>query len=213
MLVKGAFFFFGWRDRLRAFTSIASKTDGRRPWFLLPGLLSLCFFMPGCGGGDQRTVAPPNALAQRLVGANEIPDLALCLGRIGAALRKEADQAASNFNCATGTYQGLTNEGRHCMLKIDGLARSFFFQVEQQAVAIKWEIVAHAADGSPVDNLEDASAPAQPGIQLTRFTGTQIPLTEALILRLSAGAARLPEMIYQRSEDSVTKFITCKFGK
>jgi hypothetical protein len=75
------------------------------------------------------------------------------------------------------------------------------------------ELFAHNAEGLPMLNIEDAGAPQQPGIQLKRFTGSLVPTTEYLILRIAGGRPVLPEMIYQITENGTTKSVLCRFGK
>ncbi len=213
MRVILSLFFNRSKFRLAPLTRVISRTNGhgRRKISLisLPIITLLC----SCGGGDVRQIGSRSDPAQRLMTVQEIPDLSNCLGQLGTALKTTSQRQNINLNCATGTYRGLTNEGRDCSLKIDGAAQVFRFQVEQEIVAIKWEIVAHAANGMPLDNLHDASATGQPGIELSRFTGSLIPVTEALTLRIGAGLPALPKMIYQRSENGATKFTVCNFGR
>lgn len=179
-------------------------------WLALGGML-----LAGCGG-DQKavTVFPKeNARAQRVVEASDVPNLIQCVNQLSIALKKQANSVDVNLHCVAGTYQGETSEGRKCSLKIDDDQPGFQFQVERERVDIRWEKVAYAADGSPVHNLEDSSVPGQPGVQLTRFSGAQMPLTEALIMRIGAGAPVLPQMIYQHTLGSTTKTVRCVFGK
>lgn len=169
----------------------------------------------GCGGGDGNgsPVVMKSFYAQRVVGVTDMPNLSLCLGQLGTALQKNPGQREVSLDCATGIYRGLTTDGRDCALKVDGETGEFEFQLERELVLIKWENVAHGADGSAIHNLEDASATAQPGIQLTRFTGGLVPVTEALILRVGTGVPLLAKMIYQRTADGVTSAALCRFGK
>lgn len=175
----------------------------------------LIAFLSGCGAGDGGglPVAQKSVLAQRVVGVADMPNLYSCLGELGAALRKKPEGREVGFDCATGTYSGRTSRGRVCALQVDGGTGEFEFQVEGEAVSIKWEDVAHAADGSDIHNLEDASVPAQPGVQLTRFTGSLVPVTEALILRVGTGVPMIAQMIYQRTADGATHSVLCNFGK
>lgn len=152
-------------------------------------------------------------LAQRVVAAAQVPNLYRCLSELGAALRKDPGRGTVSLECATGTYRGLTSTGRHCELKIDGVTGVFRFTLERDAVSIRKEDVAHAADGRSLHNLADASAPDQPGIQLTRFTGAPMPVTEALILRFGGRLPALPQMIYQRSAGGQPETVLCSFGK
>lgn len=178
-------------------------------------LITQSWMLAGCGGKPDasQTVLKENLRAQRAVTITELPDLFVCLQQIDTALQKNPRQAGVGINCATGTYRGLTPEGRDCAMQIDGDAGTFTLQVESEVFRIQWENVAFAADGSAIHNLEDASVPGQPGIQLTRFTGAQIPLTEALIFRAGKGVPALPQMIYQRNERDANKFVRCSFGK
>ena len=178
-------------------------------------LVTQTCMLAGCGGQPDasQTLLKENLRAQRAVTITELPDLFTCLRQIDTALQKNPRQPGVGINCATGTYRGLTPEGRDCAMQIDGDAGTFTLRVEPEVFSIHWENVAFAADGSAIHNLEDASTPGQPGIQLTRFTGARIPLTEALILRAGKGAPALPEMIYQRNEGDANKFVRCSFGK
>jgi hypothetical protein len=182
--------------------------------------LSAAAIAAGClaGCGDNRSqpdtpVMRESLLAQRVVAVTEIPNLYRCLNDLGAALQKDPGHGKASLACATGTYRGTTSAGRHCELKVDGETGEFRFQLESEIVSIKLEQLAHAADGSPIHNLADASAPAQPGIQLTRFTGALVPVTEALILRFGSGLPALPQMIYQRTTDGPPRAVLCSFGK
>lgn len=178
-------------------------------------LVTQTCLLAGCGGKPDASQAllKENLRAQRTVTITELPDLFVCLQQIDTALQKNPRQAGVGINCASGTYRGLTTEGRDCAMQIDGDAGTFTLRVESEIFNIQWENVAFAADGSAIHNLEDASAPGQPGIQLTRFTGARTPLTEALILRAGKGVPALPQMIYQRNEGDANKFVRCSFGK
>jgi hypothetical protein len=172
--------------------------------------------LSACGDNRDAPAAPAmqeSLLAQRVVAVSAIPDLYRCLSDLGAALQKDAGFGTVDLACATGTYRGATSAGRHCELKIDGPARVFRFEIEHDIVSIRIEPVAHAADGRPLHNLADASAPAQPGIQLTRFSGAPVPVTEALILRFGSGLPALPQMIYQRTATGPPETVLCSFGK
>jgi hypothetical protein len=172
--------------------------------------------LSGCGDNRNPPGAPAmqeSLLAQRVVAVTAVPDLYRCLSDLGAALQKDPGFGTVNLACATGTYRGQTSAGRHCELKIDGLAGVFRFELERDIVSIRIEQVALAADGRPLHNLADASAPAQPGIQLTRFSGAPVPVTEALILRFGSTLPALPQMIYQRTADGPPQTVLCSFGK
>lgn len=172
--------------------------------------------LPGCGDNRHDAAAPAlreSLLAERVVAVTEVPNLYRCLGDLGKALRQDPGHGSINLACATGTYLGTTSAGRHCELKVDGQTGVFRFQLEKEIVSIKLAQVAHAADGTSIHNLADASAPAQPGIQLTRFSGAPVPITEALILRFGGGTPALPQMIYQRTADGPPTSILCRFGK
>jgi hypothetical protein len=175
---------------------------------LLVGVLS------GCGGSqDQVPIAKESLLAERVVVVNDVPNLLLCLGQLSAVLQKNPGDTDVSLSCAAGTYRGMTSEGRECELKVDSDKGVFRLQVEREAVSINWGNVAHTMEGRPMHNLEDASAPSQRGIQLTRFTGSLVPVTEALILRVGTAGLKLPQMIYQRTADGATKSVVCNFGK
>lgn len=172
--------------------------------------------LSGCGDNRDAGTAPAlreSLLAQRVVAVSAVPELYRCLSDLGAALRKEPGFGIVDLACATGTYRGLTSAGRHCELKIDGPAGLFRFELERDIVSIRIEQVAHAADGRPLHNLADASAPSQPGIQLIRFSGAPQPATEALILRFGSGQPALPQIIYQRTAAGPTESVLCNFGK
>jgi hypothetical protein len=172
------------------------------------GCLSAC----GDNRPDQPAAPRPSLLSERVVAVTEMPDLYRCLSDLGQALRKQAGRGQASLACAAGTYRGQTSAGRPCELRIDGENGLFRFQLEGETVEIKLERAVHAADGAPIHNLEDASAPAQPGIQLTRFTGAFVPVTEALILRFGGALPSLPQMIYQRSAAGPPQSILCRFG-
>jgi hypothetical protein len=181
-------------------------------------LLSVLAAAVLCSCGDNRNppdtpVMQESLLAQRVVAVTAVPDLYRCLSDLGAALQKDPGFGTVNLACATGTYRGMTSAGRHCELKIDGPAGVFRFELERDVVSIRIAQVAHAADGRALHNLADASAPAQPGIQLTRFSGAPVPVTEALILRFGSGLPALPQMIYQRTAAGPPETVLCSFGK
>jgi hypothetical protein len=180
-------------------------------------LISLVLFpvlLPGCGGNsDQAMAERKSALAERVVVVNDMPNLQLCLGQLSAALLKKPGDTDISFNCAAGTYRGLTPEGRLCELKVDSDAGTFRFRVGEDAVSIKWDTSAHTAQGRPMHNLEDASAPPKRGIQLTQFTGGAVPVTEAMILRVGTGKPALPELTYLRTADGAIQSVPCVFGK
>lgn len=170
--------------------------------------------LSACGGGGQPTTAtPPVATPARVVAAADVPALSNCLGHIGAALRKDPLQRDVGLDCASGVYRGLTATGRACSLEIDGASGAFEFRAEDEVVQIRWENVAYTAEGKAVHNLEDTSAPQQPGIQLTRFEGAPTPVTQSLALRMGRGSPVLPTMVYQRSEAGAGKSVLCNFGK
>lgn len=172
--------------------------------------------LSGCGDNRDSRAAPPmqdSLLAQRVVAVSAVPDLYRCLGELGAALQKAPGLAKVDLACATGTYRGLTGAGRHCQLTVDGPAGLFRFELERDIVSIRVEQATHAADGRPLHNLADASTPAHPGIELTRFSGAPVPVTEALILRFGSGRPALPQMIYQRTAAGPAETVVCDFGK
>lgn len=189
------------------------------PSACLPGALCAALVaaaLSGCGDNRDAGAAqamPESLLAQRVVAVTALPDLYRCLSDVGAALQKDPGFAKANLACATGTYRGMTSAGRHCELKIDGPAGVFRFELEHDVVTIPIEQIAHAADGRALHNLADASAPAQPGIEVTRFRGAPEPVTEALILRFGSGRPALPQMIYQRSGAGLPQTTVCSFGK
>ncbi len=170
--------------------------------------------LSACGGGGQPTATTaPIATPVRVVAAADVPALSNCLGNIGAALRKNPLQRDVGLDCASGAYRGLTPTGRACSLEVDGASGAFEFRVEDEVVQIRLEDVAYTADGKAVHNLEDTSAPQQPGIQLTRFEGAPTPITQSLALRMGRGPPVLPTMVYQRSEAGASKFVFCNFGR
>lgn len=191
----------------RALTNTLSK-------LLTSGLaLGLCV---GCGGNQDADTAPlsrASLRAQHVVAPGEMSDLSHCLEQLASALQKQAGTEQLSLHCASGTYRGQNSAGRLCELKIDAATGMFRFQLEREVVSILWGNVAYASDGRPIHNLEDASTVAQPGIQLSRFTGSLTPQTEILILRLDAGISRLPKMIYQRTADGATQSAVCNFGR
>ena len=164
-----------------------------------------------CSGGDI-SVGKAAVAEFKVISPADVPVLALCIGSIGAALRARPDQRDVGLACASGVYRGLTMEGRSCSLEVNGAQGEFSFKVESDTVLIKWSDVAVGPDGRAVHNLEDASAPLQPGVQLTRFTSSPAPVSEALILRMTRSAPVLPQMTYQRSEGNTTASVQCNFG-
>lgn len=177
-------------------------------------LTSAILALSACGGGGQPTaITGPVAAPVRVVAAADVPALSNCLGNIGAALRKNPLQRDVGLDCASGVYRGLTPTGRACSLEVDGASGAFEFRVEDEVVQIRWETRAYMADGKAVHNLEDTSAPQQPGIQLTRFEGAPTPVTQSLALRMGRGSPVLPTMVYQRSEAETSKFVFCNFGR
>ena len=180
----------------------------------LAGLLLLAAGLLGCG--DNRTAEAPSRdrlLAERIVATAEVPTLYQCLSDLGTELRKNPGHAHASLTCAAGTYRGQTSSGRPCELRVDGEAGLFRFQLDHDVVEIKLEKATLSADGVPLHNLEDAGAPGQPGIQLTRFTGAPAPLTEALILRFDRALPALPHMVYQRQSGAAPESTDCRFGK
>ena len=181
----------------------------------LPALLIALGCVSACGDNrpSEQSAARDSLLAERVVAVTEVPNLYRCLSELGVALHKDPGHAQVNLACASGTYRGQTSAGRPCELRVDGENGVFRFQLEGETIRIKLEPVAHGADGTAIDNLEDASAPKQPGIQLTRFTGALVPVTEALILRFGSTLPALPQMIYQRSAEGPPQAVLCSFGK
>jgi hypothetical protein len=177
-----------------------------------PGLLITLLSACG-GGGDVIPPAKEDPHAPRIVALTDMPNLSRCLGQLDTALQKNPGQREVGLDCAAGIYRGLTTDGRDCALKVDGETGEFQFQFEREVVTIQWDNVARAADGSPIHNLEDASAPGQPGVQLTRFTGSLVPITEALILSVGTGVPMLAKMIYQLTTGGATSSVLCNFGK
>lgn len=180
----------------------------------LSALLLVTAGLYGCG--DNRTAEAPSRdrlLAARIVATAEIPTLYQCLSDLGTELRTNPGRANASLTCAAGTYRGQTSSGRPCELRVDGEAGLFRFQLDHDVVEIKLEKTMVGADGVPLHNLEDASAPNQPGIQLIRFTGAQMPVTEALILRFGRALPALPHMVYQRQGGAAPESTDCRFGK
>jgi hypothetical protein len=142
----------------------------------------------------------------------DVPDLSRCLQALGGTLRLAPTQRKVGLDCATGLYQGSTAQGYACQLSVDGASGDFRFEADRDVVAIRWADVATTADGHPIHNLEDASAPGQPGVQLTRFTAGIPAVTEALVLRMGSGEPVLPKMIYRRTQGQTTNEVVCQFG-
>ena len=165
-----------------------------------------------CGGGDPAPVAMRAAPEVKAVAMADVPALSVCLDRVAAALTKDPLQREVGLECASGAYKGLTADGRSCSLHVDGIQGLFEFMVDHDTVDIRLQTVALSASGKPIHNLEDASSPLQPGVQLTRFSGGLSPVTEALVLRMGSGIPVLPKMIYQRMESNSTKIVECSFG-
>jgi len=183
--------------------------------FFVGGIFLVCMVLAGCGGSQN----PPNAMqkenikSEHVVDASEVPNLYKCLSQLTADLRSQPDSTAVNLHCPAGTYQGETPEGRMCSMRVDENLPGMQFQIERDSFAIRLETVAYRGDGSAVHNMEDASASRQQGVQLTRFSGTQSPVTEAMILRVGAGSSALPQMIYMRTQGGTTKVMQCIYGK
>lgn len=168
----------------------------------------------GCGdnAASDRSVPAPNLLSARVVAVTEVPNLHRCVAEMAQALEKNPGRAQVDLTCASGTYKGATSAGRLCDLHIDGDNKEFTFTVERDVVRIKLEQVAHLANGAAIHNLENAGTPSQPGIQLTRFTGAPVAVTEALVLRFEAPLPAPPQMIYQRSANGTSTAVICRFG-
>jgi hypothetical protein len=176
-------------------------------------LIAATVSLAACGGGQSDTASMKETpRAQRAVEITELPNLYGCLAQLDASLQKNVAQHDLDLDCAAGTYRGLTVDGRECALKVDGEKGIFHFQVEREVVDIKWETIAYATNGRTIHNMENAGAPGQPGIQLTHYSGTTAPMTQALILRQGIGNPSLPKMIYQRTVGNSTRFIQCNFG-
>jgi len=171
--------------------------------------------LAGCSENRPSDSTSPQTrlLSERVVAVNDVLGLYRCLDELGAALRKHPGHTEVSLACAAGTYRGRTSASQPCELQVDGVNGEFRFQVDRETVRIRLDHVGHGADGSATHNLEDASAPAQPGIQLTRFSGGRIPTTEALILRFGKALPALPQMLYQRSAEGPPTAIVCHFGK
>lgn len=168
--------------------------------------------LSACGGSGPVPVVVNKIPEIRVMTMSDVPNLTTCLYRLSTALTKNPLQREVGLDCASGSYKGLTADGRSCFLDVDGVKGLFEFTVDHDTVDIRMETVAITANGKPIHNLEDASAPMQPGVQLTRFTGGLSAVTEALILRMGSGIPVLPKMIYQRSESNITKSVECNFG-
>lgn len=180
---------------------------------LMPLLLALSL-LQACGDNHQSTAAAgTRLLADRVVAVTEAPTLYRCLDALGATLRQAPGRAQASLACAAGTYRGQTSTGRPCSLQVDSEHGTFHFQLDGESVRIQLEAASFGADGAPRHNLEDASAPGQPGIQLTRFSAAPEALTEALILRFERTLPALPQMIYQRVADGPPHAVVCRFGK
>lgn len=168
--------------------------------------------LSSCGGNEPAPVVVSKVPEIRVTTMSDVPTLTTCLDRVSTALTKDSFQRDVGLDCASGSYKGLTADGRSCSLNVYGAKGLFEFKVDHDAVDIRMETVAISANGKPIHNLENASAPMQPGVQLTRFTGGLSAVTEALILRMGSGVPVLPKMIYQRSESNITKSVECNFG-
>jgi hypothetical protein len=179
-----------------------------RAIYCLAGLSALS----ACGGGESMVVPQVAPAVIRTVEVVDVPDLSRCLQTLGGALRMSPTQPTVGLHCATGLYRGLTGQGYTCQLFVDGASGDFRFEGGRDVVAIRWADVATTADGHPIHNLEDASAPDQPGVQLTRFTGGFPATTEALILRVGSGEPALPKMTYRRTQGQTTSEVVCQFG-
>ncbi|PRC92979.1 hypothetical protein [Solimicrobium silvestre] len=170
------------------------------------------FALTGCGG-NQNDPPKENTLSQHVVSTSEIPALIRRVDQLSTALRKQPNTTSVGLHSVAGTYQGETSDGRLCSLMVDEDHPGFQFQVEREKIGIHWEPLAYAANGAVIHNLEDSSAPGQPGVQLTRFTNAPIPMTEVLILRIGTGTPALPQMIYLRTQGSTTKTVKCIFER
>lgn len=170
--------------------------------------------LAGCGDNAQVTPRSANMQALRtlhVIGVAEIPKLYSCLVRIASAVGKALPKEAISLACANGTYRGQTASGDSCELEVDSDA--FRFTAGRAQVRIGWANIAFTGSGRAVHNLEDASAPSQPGVQLTRVGGAPHTVTESLILAMSNGRPQLPHMTYQRTAAGVTSAVRCLFGK
>jgi hypothetical protein len=178
------------------------------------GVLFAIVLAAGCGDNapSDQSAPTPNLLAARVVAVTEVPNLHRCVADIGQALEKNPGRAQVDLTCAAGSYKGATGAGRLCDLHIDSDNKEFTFTVERDVVRIRFEQVAYLANGAAVHNLENAGTPSQPGIQLTRFTGAPVAVTEALVLRFEASLPAPPQMIYQRSANGTSTAVICRFG-
>jgi hypothetical protein len=188
-------------------------------------LATLCAgLLAACGGGDdpQPTAAVAASqqreaqAARRTIEPSQLPDLHRCLGRLTQALQADPTQRAVGLQCLAGTYRGLTPEGDACALQVDGGHGQFNFEYADQRISIAWDDVAFRPGQRALHNLEIASvSPAQPGVQLSRFSSAPTAVTETLVLRTgppSQGGAGLPEMSYLRAEEGKTRQVRCRFG-
>lgn len=185
---------------------------------LLLGTVSVCLVGSQCSCGGHDSALPPpvqqeNAKAEKVVGLTNLDDLSHCLSDLSAQLRAKPGRTDLNLYCAVGSYVGALSDGRPCRLKVDDGTSKFELQMGTDRITIAWNTLVFGADGKPSSNLEDSSAAGQPGIQLTQFTGGLVPVTEALILRAGSRPQVLPQMMYQRTEASNTKYLVCRFGK
>jgi len=177
-------------------------------------LFLICAALSGCGGGGESAL--PNPAAERNVVAADLPALRDCLGKIDAALEQNPRQHALELACLQGTLRGLTADGNACALQVNADTGVFRFEYGRQVVSIKWQNIIFPPDGPAIHNLENARTAAQPGVQLSRFTGGPKPITEAIVLRAGArasGPAAMPTIAYHYSENNQSTYIECRFGK
>lgn len=170
--------------------------------------------LSGCGGGGESAL--PNTAAERNVVSADLPALRDCLAQIDTALTKDPRQHALGLACLQGTLRGLTADGNACALQVNADTGVFRFEYGRQVVSIKWQDIIFPPAGPAIHNLESAGAAAQPGVQLSRFSGGPKPVTEVIMLRAgarSSGPAAMPTIAYRYTENNQSTSIECRFGK
>ena len=177
------------------------------------------FFLPvalaGCGGSSSPEHRDSEQAARKFDAA-DLPSLTECLAKIGSTLEKRGGQEQLGIACAVATYVGRTPDGYDCSLKVDNDPAEVRMQVgRDREITIPIGVSAFSVEGRPILNVQDASSPGQPGIQVMRYTpgigaGSS---TETLSLRMGGGRPNLPTMVYSTTTTNQSQFTVCNSGR
>ena len=176
---------------------------------------SLPVALAGCGGSSSPEHRDSEQAARKFDAA-DLPSLNECLAKIGSTLEKRGGQEQLGIACAVATYVGRTPDGYDCSLKVDNDPAEVRMQVGRDSeITIPIGVSAFSVEGRPILNVQDASSPGQPGIQVMRYTpgigaGST---TETLSLRMGGGRPNLPTMVYSTTTNNQSQFTVCNFGR